>query len=99
MYINFWIWFLSSEIHMKFHQNSISDSLQFSCHMPQNSPHSSPSVTRYQNQNQTRCQMILILILDLAHHLHFWMTMSHPQQLKNQWLTVHTDDNNGNKKT
>ena len=30
----------------------------------------------------SRCQMILILILDLAHRLHFWMTMSHPQQLK-----------------
>ena len=25
------------------------DSLQFLCHIPQNSPHSSPSVTRYQN--------------------------------------------------
>ena len=34
---------------MKFHQNSIKDSLQFSCQVPQNSPHSSPSVIRYQN--------------------------------------------------
>ena len=49
--------------------------------------------------SQSRCQMILILILDLAHRLHYWMTMSHPQQLKNQWLMVHMDDNNGNKKT
>ena len=34
---------------MKFHQNSIKDSLQFSCHVPQNSLHSSPSIIRYQN--------------------------------------------------
>ena len=34
---------------MKFHQNSIKDSLQFPCHVPQNSLHSSPSVIRYQN--------------------------------------------------
>ena len=34
---------------MKFHLNSIKDSLQFSCHVPQNSRHSSPSVIRYQN--------------------------------------------------
>ena len=34
---------------MKFHQNSIKDSLQFSCHIPQNSLHSSPPVIRYQN--------------------------------------------------
>ena len=34
---------------MKFHQNSIKDSLQFLCHVPQNSLHSSPSVIRYQN--------------------------------------------------
>ena len=70
-------------------------------HVPQNFPHSSPSNTRCQNQNQSRCQMILILtlILDLAHHLHYWMMMSHPQQLKNQWLMMHTDDNNSNKRT
>ena len=30
--------------HMKFHQNSIQDSLQFSVHVPQNSTHSSPDV-------------------------------------------------------
>ena len=46
MYIDFWIWFLSSEILIR---NSIKDSLQFSCHVPQNSPHSSPSIIRYQN--------------------------------------------------
>ena len=34
---------------MKFHQNSIKDSLQISCHVPQNSLHTSPSVIRYQN--------------------------------------------------
>ena len=36
---------------MKFHQNSVQDSLQFSFHVPQNSTHSSPSDTRCQNQN------------------------------------------------
>ena len=91
--------------HMKFHQNSIQDSLQFSFHMPQNSTHSSPSNIRCQNQNQsspfdTRCQMILILtlILDLAHCLHCWM-MSTPQQLKNRWLMMNADYNNSNKRT
>ena len=34
---------------MKFHQNSIKDSLQFLSHISQNSPNSSPSVIRYQN--------------------------------------------------
>ena len=32
---------------MKFHQNSIQDSLQFSFFMPQNSTHSSPFDTRF----------------------------------------------------
>ena len=35
----------SYKIPSKFHQ----DSLQFSCHVPQNSLHSSPSIIRYQN--------------------------------------------------
>ena len=85
------------EIPSKFHVRF----LQFSFHMPQNSPHSSPSNTKCQNQNQSRCQMILILtlILGLAHHLHDWMTRSHPQELKNPWLMMNVDDDNSNNRT